>query len=283
MWLLPVSLVLVSAALHAGWNLIVKGESDKLIGAWGTVVTAPVILSPFLLIVGLPPREAWPILGISGATHAAYMIALARAYEHGQLSVVYPVARGTAPLLVTAAAILVLGEGWSPLSVVSIAVAGGGVIWLGLPARPTSDHGATGLGWALITACLIALYTTVDKVGVARSHPVSYATGLWGVDAVCLTLYVLVRRHPDKIRAVWRTRWRMLVTSGVFSAGAYLLVLIAMRMMPVSYIAALRESSVVFGALLGWRVLGEAFGPQRIMASATVAAGLILLSLTAGS
>lgn len=282
MWLLPASLVLVSALMHAGWNLIVKGEDDKLIGAWITVVGSPFIVAPFIVFVGLPPAPVWPIVVVSAATHAVYMVTLARAYEHGHLSVVYPVSRGVAPVLVACSATFVLGEQLPPPAVAAIALAGGGIIWLGFSSGSTPDQGMAGVGWALVTACVIALYTTVDKIGVTRSNPVAYAIALWTFDALFLTPYVLAVRRPHELVAAWRRRRYVWLISSVFCVGSYLLVLIAMRMMPVSYIAALRESSVVFGALLGWHVLGEAFGRQRLAASATVAAGLILLSLTAG-
>jgi drug/metabolite transporter (DMT)-like permease len=280
MWIssLVLLLVLLSAALHATWNLLVKRGGDTLIATWLTAIVAPVVLWPLLFLTGLPPPPAWPMLLASGITHAAYNVTLARAYEHGDLSVVYPVARGLAPLLVGLGAPLILGESLSPAAMTAILLVGGGVAWLGLSVRRTRA-GAAGLMWAGITAVLIAVYSMVDKVGVMRSNPLAYGVTLFGCDAVFVTPYVLVRRDPRQIREVWRGNRTPLVWSGLLALAAYLLVLIAMRLTQVSYVAALRESSVILGAILGWRVLGDPLGGQRVSASAVVAVGLILLAL----
>jgi len=280
MWVSPLVLVLVllSAGLHATWNLLVKRGEDTLIATWLTALVAPVVLWPLLFLTGLPPRPAWALLLASGMLHAAYNVSLARTYDHGDLSVVYPVARGLAPLLVGVGAPLLLGESLSPFAMGAIALVGGGIAWLGLSAWRTRAS-AAGLVWAGITAVLIAAYSIVDKVGVMRSNPLAYAVTLFGCDTVFVTPYVLLRRNPRQIRKVWQGNRGPLVWSGLLALPAYLLVLVAMRLTQVSYVAALRESSVLFGAILGWRVLGDPFGGQRIPASAVVAAGLILLAL----
>ncbi|MBI2002460.1 MAG: EamA family transporter [candidate division NC10 bacterium] len=278
MWLVSLGLILLSAGLHASWNLIVKGEEDKLVSAWLIVVAPPLVLSPLLFFTGLPASRAWPILLQSGTIQAAYVAALVRAYEHGDLSVVYPVARGLAPLFVALGAPMVLGESLSPLAVAAVALVGGGIAWLGLAARGLAAR-IPALGWATATAALIATYSIVDKVGVMRSNPVAYIISLWVCIAAILLPYVLRYRSPRQIRNAWKRRWGILLASGLFSIGAYLLILFAMRLTQVSYIAALRESSVIFGAFLGWRVLGEPFGRQRVSAAAVVTLGLILLAL----
>jgi len=159
-----------------------------------------------------------------------------------------------------------------------VLLVGGGVSWLGLAARRAAAGGPA-LRWAGATAALIATYSIVDKLGVMRSNAVAYAIILFGCNAAIMTPYVVARRGPRRIRAAWRGRAGRLAASGLFSVGAYLLVLVAMRFTHVSYIAPLRESSVVFAAGLGWWVLGEPFGGRRLAASAMVAVGLILLAL----
>ena len=280
MWIssLVLLLVLLSAGLHATWNLLVKRGEDTLIATWLTAIVAPVVLWPLLFLTGLPPPPAWPMLLASGITHAAYNVTLARAYEHGDLSVVYPVARGLAPLLIGVGAPFLLGESLSPAAMTAILLVGGGVAWLGLSVRRTRA-GAAGLLWAGITAVLIAVYSMLDKAGVMRSNPLAYGVTLFGCDAVFVTSYVLLRRDPGQIREIWRGNRAPLVWSGLLALAAYLLVLVAMRLTQVSYVAALRESSVILGAILGWRVLGDPFGGQRVSASAVVAVGLILLAL----
>ena len=277
-WLLPLILVLCSAGLHASWNLIVKGEDDKLFSGWLTVLTPSLLLSPVLLATGFPSAESWPFLLGSAFIQAGYMITLTRAYIHGDLSVVYPVARGLAPILVAVGAPLLLGERLSSTAILGIVLVGGGVAWLGVSARQSSTSHA-GLAWAVATAVFIASYSIVDKVGVSRTNPVSYIIVLMGATAAFMAPVLLWHRDPHRLVAVWRRRWKSAILGGLFSITAYLLVLIAMRMTQVSYIAALRESSVVLAALLGWRVLREPYGGRRILASAIVALGLVLLVL----
>ena len=129
MWLVSLALILLSAGLHASWNLIVKGEDDKLLSAWLIVLSPPLLLWPLLFFTGLPPSRAWPILLESGTVQAAYVAALVRAYEHGDLSVVYPVARGLAPLFVALGAPILLGESLSPLAMAAVALVGSGIAW----------------------------------------------------------------------------------------------------------------------------------------------------------
>ena len=242
------------------------------------LVTPALLLSPALFFTGLPPRSVWPLLAGSGIIHTVYMMALVQAYTHGDLSLVYPVARGLAPLFVAVGAPLILGERLSILSVVGILLVGSGVTWLGFSARRTAAN-LPALGWAIATALCICSYSIVDKVGVSRTNPLSYIIVLMGWNGVCMTPFVLWRRNRLRLADLWRRRWRISVTGGLLSVTAYLLVLIAMQLTQVSYIAALRETSVVLAALLGWRVLGETYGRRRILASTLVAVGLCLLVL----
>jgi drug/metabolite transporter (DMT)-like permease len=278
MWLLPLSLVLLSAGLHACWNLIVKSEDDKLFSGWLTVVTPAVLLAPALVVTGLPSQDVWPLLAGSAAIHTLYMIALVQAYTHGDLSVVYPVARGLAPLFVAVGAPVILGERLSLLAFLGILLVGGGIALLGLSARRAAAS-RSALGWAVATAVLISTYSIVDKAGVSRTGPLNYIIVLMGLNGACMAPFVLWRRDPRHLADLWRRRWRISVAGGLLSITAYFLVLMAMRLTQVSYIAALREVSVILASLLGWRVLKEAYGTRRILASVVVACGLILLVL----
>jgi drug/metabolite transporter (DMT)-like permease len=278
MWVLPLSLVLLSAGLHASWNFIVKRQSDKLFSGWLTSLLPSVLLAPALLFTGLPSADVWPILGTSGLIHTAYMISLVQAYNHGDLSVVYPVARGTAPLLVALCAPLLLGEQLTPLAVLGITSVGGGIAWLGLSARRSAGT-FRGLLWALATAGTIAAYSMMDKVGVSRTHPLAYVIVVLGLNGAGMTPYVLWNRDRRQLWASWRETWPIALTGGLLSLVAYLLVLTAMRLTQVSYVAALREISVVFATALGTRVLGEPYGGRRVAASVVVACGLFLLVL----
>lgn len=278
MWLLSLLIALVAALLHASWNLIVKRDDDKLVSAWLIVLTPSLLLCPLLLWSGLPPRAAWPILLVSGIIHSFYNSWLARAYEHGDLSVVYPIARGLAPLLVAVAAPWLLGERLTPLAIAAIVLVGGGICVLGFTAGRSRAR-LSSLRWAVATAATTASYSLVDKLGVMQANAVSYIVVLFALNALFMAPIVFRERGLDQVAAVWRQRRGTLVLGGLFSLAAYLLVLLALQLTQVSYIAPLRESSVVIGALLGWRVLGEPFGRSRILASLVVAAGLLLLVL----
>ncbi len=278
MWLLPLTLVLLSAGLHASWNLIVKRQEDKLFSGWLTSLVPSVILSPALVLTGLPPSHVWPILCVSGVIHSIYMIALVQAYSHGDLSVVYPVARGTAPLIVAVGAPLLLAERLSPLGMIGVGMVGGGITWLGLSARRSAAT-MRALFWALTTAGTIAAYSMVDKVGVAGANPLAYVIALLGLNALFMAPYALWNRSRREMGILWRDGWRSATAGGMLSLVAYLLVLTAMRLTQVSYVAALRETSVIFAAALGSRVLGEPYGDRRLLASIGVACGLCLLVL----
>jgi uncharacterized membrane protein len=230
------------------------------------------------VLTGLPSLDVWPFLCASGLVHTVYMISLVQAYSHGDLSVVYPVARGTAPLLVAICAPVLLGEHLSLVAGIGIVLVGGGITCLGLSARRSAGT-IWAVFWALTTAGTIATYSMIDKVGVARTHPLAYVIVLLGLNGVFMTPYVLWKRDRRRLWTLWRQTWPSAVTGGVLSLVAYLLVLTAMRLTQVSYVAALRETSVVFAAALGARVLGEPYGGRRVLASTVVACGLFLLVL----
>jgi drug/metabolite transporter (DMT)-like permease len=237
-----------------------------------------VLLAPALVLTGLPSLDVLPILCASGLIHTVYMISLVQAYSHGDLSVVYPVARGSAPLLVAICAPVLLGERLSLVARLGIVLVGGGITCLGLSARRSAGT-IWAVLWALTTAGTIATYSMIDKVGVARTHPLAYVIVLLGLNGAFMTPYVLWKRDRRRLWILWRQTWPSAVTGGVLSLVAYLLVLTAMRLTQVSYVAALRETSVVFASALGARVLGEPYGGRRILASIVVAGGLFLLVL----
>jgi drug/metabolite transporter (DMT)-like permease len=275
---LPSVLILCSAVLHVSWNLLIKRGGDKLVSAWMLDLVPPVLLWPLLFFTGVPDRQGWAVALLSGGIHAAATVALVEAYERADLSVAYPVARGLAPVLVAAGAGLALGERLSPQAVLGVLAVGIGVAWLGASARSVG-RSVVGLAWAATMAALIAAYSIVDKIGVTRTHPLAYALIFMACDTVLLAPYVLLRRGPGRIAAVVRREGLPIFASAIISFVGYLLVLVALRLTQVSYVAALREVSVVLAAIVGWRVLGEPAGAQRIAAAVLAAGGLIMLSL----
>ena len=287
--------VLASALLHAAWNAVVKSRADPLIGiAWlsvGSGVAAGIGL-PFL---ALPPAAAWPFILASTAIHTAYNLLLATAYRHGDFSRVYPIARGAAPLMVTLVSLVFLGEELGSRALFAIALillailgvaherktgrrAGEG------PAIQGNMVGAAGRDRPLLFACLTAVaiagYTIADGLGGrAAGDPIPYIFWLFFIDA-----------WPTILIIAWLRRGRFLQTprgdvvhslaGGLLSMLAYGIVIWAMVQAPVAIVAALRESSILFAALIGVFVLKEKPGPVRIAAIVLLVAAIALLRLS---
>jgi uncharacterized membrane protein len=274
--LLALILVLTSALLHALWNAIVKSEDDHLVAAWGTATGAAITALPMIGAAGLPSPGALLFVGTSGILHAFYNLALVRAYDHGDLSLVYPIARGMAPALATAGAVAVYHETLPAVAYTGIGLVTLGVLLIGEFGRrvPLSRHAVL---WSVLTAACIAAYTLVDRQGIRLTSTTSYIIGLFWINAVLLSLYVRARRDTWPWRLVAPGRWGPLAVSGVMSLVAYLLVLLALSISRVGYVAALRETSVLIAAWVGWRHLGDQHGLPRFLSSAVVVAGLALL------
>ncbi len=276
--------VLFSALLHAGWNALVKSGSDKeldivLIHAIGCLIGVPL-----LLVWGLPSAAALPWLAASVAIHLAYYIALAGAYRHGDLGFAYPLMRGTAPLLVALGSASLIGETLPGAAWLGVAGICAGVLLVGL-----SQHAAQGagggraLGFALANAAIIAGYTIVDGHGVrAAGDALAYVALLFTIDGLPYAALVLARRGPAGRSAAWqqaRQRAPLAAVGACASLGAYAITLWAMTRAPVAAVAALRETSVLFAALIGARWLGEGFGVLRIAGAVIIVGGIVALRL----
>lgn len=264
-----VLLVLLAALLHAGWNAMVKGGGDPvsdLALVWGGAALAAV---PLLALVPPPAPAAWPWLAGSVAVHAVYFGLLARSYVVGDLGHVYTVMRGTPPLMVAVAATLWLDEPLSPVGWAGILLISTGILALGF--SPGAPLRAT--GYALATAAATACYTLLDGQGSrASGAPAGYVTWFFLLNAVppCLMALALSR---GRILDHARRHWRRALGGGGASLGAYGIVLWAMAQAPIAPVAALREVSVVFAALIGTVLLKEPFGRPRIVAALLVAGG----------
>jgi drug/metabolite transporter (DMT)-like permease len=266
-------LTLGSAVLHASWNLVVKSSNDRLVAAWAQVSFGALVFAPFLIASGIP-WEAWPSLVASTLVHLVYGLTLVAAYSRGDLSVVYPVARGSAPVLVTIGAVVFLADWPGVIGATAIFLVVAGVLLTGLRGR---GHG---LPWALAVGALIATYTVIDGAAVRDlDGSFSYAVTLTIFNA-CAYIPVLVAvRGPRRMFGALRTEWWRHVLGGTASVGAYALVLIAARHASLGLVAAVRETSVVWGALGGWLLLGEAGGRRRFEGAALIALGLMLLAV----
>lgn len=279
---LPVALSLFSALTLAFANVAVKRGGDILLSRCVMAVTAALILLPAAFLVPLPDAATWAALAWSLPAHFLYQSFMIRALHRGDLSLVFPVMRGLAPLLTALAAFLVLGEALSPAAIAGLLVATLSVVVFALPAGGGSllrqkDAGA--LGWAALTALGIALYSVADARGV-RIAPNAFTFIVWLflLDWIGVTAVGLATRRRALLDAM-RLNWRAGALAGLFSILSFGAALYAFRFMEAARVSALRETAVVFAALLGWRYLGEGFGLRRTLAAAALAAGLVLMQL----
>jgi drug/metabolite transporter (DMT)-like permease len=277
---LALALLFAAAVLHATWNLLIRKAEDRLAFAWWAQVAIVPLAIPVLL-AGPSLREVWPFALASAVLEAGYFATLAIAYGRGDFSLVYPIARGTAPLLLTAGAVLFLGERPSLLGLTGLAVlaVGLGIVGgFGGATGPGRGRSA-GIGWALAVALFIALYSLVDAAAVRHFPPAPYTLLVFALTAGLAAGPLYLLRGARAVVAEGRRSWRRIPLVGAFSLLSYILVLRAYKIAPVAYAGAVREVSVVLAALAGWRLLGEGFGLARLLGALLVFAGILLIAL----
>jgi drug/metabolite transporter (DMT)-like permease len=268
--------VLAAALTHATWNAIAHGIKDQtlafaLIGVGGITVAIPLII-----VVTLPRSDCWPYLLASVAIHVFYNLLLMRCYQVGEFSQVYPLARGTSPLVVTILAAVFVHERLALPQIAGVVTVSAGLGFLVLGGR---RPGRAAFLAAVGTGLTIAAYTTVDGVGVRLSaSPAGYIGWLMLLESLCVPMFALARRRAVLLKQPPRVLLSGLA-AGALSVLAYGLVLWAQTRGELAPIAALRETSVVFGAIIGALVFREPFGRTRITATVIVVAGILLLNI----
>lgn len=277
---LAVALGLASALTLAAANMAVKMGTDILVGRAILSASAALLVLPAVLFVPAPDAATWLALAIAIPAHLFYQFCLVMAMQRGDLSLVFPVMRGAAPLLTALAAFLLLGEVLAPLAVAGLLVATAAVVGFAAPPsgvllREHPDRAV--LGWAMATAVGIALYNVADARGVrTAADPFTYILWLFLLDAFGVVSAAVVRRGPELRRAV-AEKWRFGVAAGVLSIFSYGSAVYAFSLMETAKVSALRETSVVWAALMGLIVLKEGFGRRRVAAALALAAGLVLM------
>ena len=272
------ALVLTSAAAHASWNLLFKQAGGGVVFTWLAIVASAVFVMPFGVVEiarGEAGVEIAALAVASGCMHVGYILALRRAYSDGDLSHVYPLSRGLGALLTAAVAVAVLGENPSAVAAVGIALILIALLALAFSGYRRGDANA----WAVVTGVSIAVYTLWDKNAVDdfERSPLLY---FWlNLLTMSVLLGVLAARERDRWRPVWTAERRTVLTFGVLGPISYILVLFALALEPASYVAPVREVSVVMGAVLGAAVLGEGARLQRGLAAAAVVAGVVAIAL----
>ena len=272
-----VAAVLVGALLHASWNAMVKSSSDKAMDTALLQLMGSIVAIPLVLMLGLPDRAAWPYIAASLVVHIGYYTTLSGAYKHGDLGLTYPLMRGSAPLLVALSASVTLAETLSPLAWVGVLGISAGVLTLGLSQHAFAAPKA--VRFALFNAVIIAVYTVVDALGVrAGGNAMQYVTALFLLDGWPFALIVFARRR-GAVLPYARKRWPVALVGAIASMGSYAIALWAMTQAPVATVAALRETSVLFAALLGVWFLKEVFTPRRLIGTCAIVGGVVALRL----
>lgn len=272
-------IVIFSALLHAGWNALVRASQDKFLASLHVVCGAAAFALPLLPGLPLPAAASWPWLLASGLIHVAYFALVARAYQGADLGFAYPLMRGTAPVLTALAATLLLSEAPPPGAWLGIALICGGVLALaGRAWRSGAGHPAAVLA-ALANAGVIALYTLVDGQGVRLAgHALSYAVWVFVLNALFMLITAAWLRGRSLLQPA-PGAWRVALLGGGGTFAAYSLVLWAMTQAPIATVAALRETSIVFAALIGVLFLHEGLSRLRLVSALLVCAGAVAIKL----
>lgn len=278
-----VSLVLLAALMHASWNAVVKTDRDRLISFALMQVTGMTMGCVVVAFAGLPAPDAWVYLVLSGIIHYAYYYLLLAAYAHGDLSHVYPIARGLGPMLVALFSGVVVGEHLSSIELIGVACVSAGVAGLALARGLPRGADGRATGFAILTGVTIAAYTIVDGLGVrASGNALAYIGWLNVVEGPGVVVIMFMRRAPPVLAAYLRTDWWRGTLGGAIAATGYGISIWAMGQGGVAHVAALRETSVLFAAVIGTVLLRERFGGWRVAAAAIVVAGLLLMHLPIG-
>jgi drug/metabolite transporter (DMT)-like permease len=270
--------VLVAALCHASWNALIKVALDPLSTTTLILCAATIFALVAVPFVPLPAAAAWPYLIASSVIHLFYFGALAEAYRTGDLGQVYPIARGAAPLMTAAAGTFFVGEHLNTSAWTGIIALAVGVLMLSLRGgRELANLDRRSVGYALFTGVTICAFTMVDGVGARLSlNPISYV--LWGFIGiwVCLMPYALYRNGCSLFHDAMRF-WRRGIAGAALQVVSYSVALWAMTLAPIAIVASLRETSVLFGALISVALLGEPLRTTRIAAAILIVAGLVLI------
>ena len=280
-------LLLLSGAIHAIWNFLSKRSLDKQVFLWLALVAVTLTLWPLWFFFPPLPAIAWVFIVVSGAMEAAYFILLGSAYERGDLSLVYPLVRGSAPLFVTLFAGVFLGERVHTGGLLGILIIVAGIYTLHLKTldergllAPLLSLGQRPSQLALLTGVATAANVVVDKVGVTHAPPLLYLYLTFVVAAVLLAPYMAIGRR-DQVCQEWKVNRASMIGVGFMFMASYSLVLFVLTTSKVSYVSPVREVSVVFGALLGTLALREPFAGAKVLGSLLIFGGIVAIGLAA--
>jgi uncharacterized membrane protein len=274
------ALVLLAAVLHAIWNAIVKTGEDRMLTLTLVIGAGSVMAAMVLPFIEPPAPESWPYLLLSTALHTAYYFLLIRAYHYGDLSLVYPVSRGSAPLLVAFGAAALFTEVPTAIELGGLLLASLGIAAFAFERKKGEPWNYRPFLYGLAIAAFVSAYTLADGIGVRLSgNSLSFILWLFFVYALPLIFSSLIFKRREFLPYLRKHWLHTGIIGGGMCALAYGLVVWALMYAPMAHVSAMRETSVVFAALIGMFALGESFGPRRIVAALMVAAGLVIMQL----
>ncbi|MCC6300453.1 MAG: EamA family transporter [Anaerolineales bacterium] len=282
MSLFAIAILVVSAILHTAWNLLIKQAEDKYIVTFWMVTFGGAFALFALFFTGLPPREMWGFAVVSVCVEVAYFIALSYAYHDNDFSLVYPVARGAAPAFIAAWSLLFLRETLTPGGGVGLVLIVGGLLIIGVnaltQAHVTRVH-FKGVAVAVFIAFLISIYSTIDGSAVKNGYAMPYVMTLFALVPFVISPFIFRQYNWARVKDALAKEPVRVPLAGVLGVLAYLMAVFAFSIAPLSYAGAVREISVVFGALAGWRLLKEKMGGVRVFGAFVIFAGVLMIAL----
>lgn len=275
-------LLFISASMHALWNFLLKSADEKYIAMGWQVILSGIFSTVLIFFTGLPPKEMWGFAVISMILEAIYFILLCIAYSDHDFSLVYPIARGAAPALLVLWTAIFLHEQLTTGGYIGLAMITGGMIVIGattlLNNKSEKPH-LRGILTALSVALIISIYTFIDGTAVKSGPALPYGLSMFVMVPFVTTPYLVRSYGWSHFADMWKKKRGYLLLGGMLGLVAYLLALFAYTFAPLSYSGAIREVSAVIGAFLGWRFLKEEMGGVRVIGSAIVFAGVMVIAV----
>jgi len=280
--ILAILLLISGAILHTAWNLILKQSKDKYVASWWMVVTGGVIALCTLLFTGLPVREMWKFAVFSIVTEAVYFITLSYAYHDNEFSLIYPIARGTAPAFLALWSFLFLQEQLTIGGLIGLGFIIAGLLIIGIStlakSRVTHLH-FRGIAVAVFIALLISIYSTIDGAAVKLGYATPYVMTMFALVPIPITPFMIRQYGWNHLWQEFKAQRFRLSLMGLLGVSAYLMAVLAYSIAPLSYSGAIREVSVVFGAFAGWWFLKEPMGGLRVLGALVIFAGILVIAI----
>lgn len=275
-------LLIISAILHTSWNLLIKQSEDKYIVTWWMVTFGSVFAMVTLLFTGLPPRMMWLFALLSVCVEAVYFFALSYAYHDNDFSLVYPVARGAAPAFLAMWSFLFLHEELTNGGMLGLFLIIGGLIIIGvntlMQSHVTHLH-FKGVAVAIFIALLISIYTTIDGAAVKNGFALPYVMTMFAFVPLPITPFIFREYSWTRVKEALVKQPVRVPLAGILGVLAYLMAVFSYSIAPISYAGAVREVSVVFGALTGWWFLKERLGGVRVLGAVIIFVGILIIAM----